>query len=160
VNRSKLLVDSMVSAFVPFLAIWLYESSNLVVLAEQGYSVTFSMVGLLPLGVAGASTGGLSPATKAIQVVLALVPLVIFAKLLSKADLRIAEAFAISFVGVYFASIYWEMLSLLTMLPMAGHIAIFVVGTGCLSSTLLRVTRFDRPKPASRMTIGSLTLPA
>jgi hypothetical protein len=151
-----LAMDLALAAMVPFLSVWFYEISNLIVLAEQGYSVAISMFGLLPLGVAGVSTGVLSPATKVIQVVLALVPLLVLAKLFSKADLRIAEAFAISFVGVYFASMYWEMLSLLTTLPMAVHIGVFVVGTGCLSAFLLRVVSFAKSRRVDKTAMSVL----
>ncbi len=154
-----MLVDLLLSASVPLLAIWLYEFSNWLVLAQQGFTVSFSMAEWLPLGVAGASTGVLSPATKVLQVALALIPMVIFARVLSRAELRGAEAFAVSFVGVYLASSYWEMLSLLTTLPMVDHIGAFVLGTGGLSALLLRATGFDRPRPVIRMTISSLTLP-
>jgi hypothetical protein len=58
VSRSRsLTVDLVAAALVPFLSIWLYEACNWVVLAVQGYSVSVSTVGWLPLGVAGVSSG-------------------------------------------------------------------------------------------------------
>ena len=153
-SRPRLTIaDIVVSALIPYLALWLYEASNWVTLAAQGYSVSFTMAGLLPLGVVGVSTGGPLPATKVIQLVLAIGPLACSAMLLSRANLRIAEAFAVSFIAVYFASAYWEMLSLLVVLPMAVHVGVFVVGTGCLSVLLLRAFMADRPKQASKMRI-------
>jgi hypothetical protein len=150
------MVDLAVSASIPILGVWLYELSNLVVLASQGCSVSLSMLGWIPLGVAGVSTGSLSPVSKLAQVTLASVPLAVFGKLLSKVDLRMAEAFSISFVGVYFASMYWEMLSLLTTLPMVVHAGVFVTGTGCLLAFLLRMVKFDRPRQVNKTTMGAL----
>jgi hypothetical protein len=136
-------VDLVVSASIPLLTLWLYEASNWVALTGQGYSVSFTMVGLLPLGVAGASTGAILPITKVIQLALAIGPLILGAKLLSRARLRVSEALAISFIGVYVASSYWEMLSLLDVLPMIVHVCVYISGTGLFSVLLLRLVRSD-----------------
>jgi hypothetical protein len=101
------------------------------------------VVGILPLGVAGASTRAILPITKVIQLTLAMGPLVLGAKFLSRARLRVSEALAISFIGVYVASSYWEMLSLLNVLPMIVQVGVYISGTALLSVLLLRLARSD-----------------
>jgi hypothetical protein len=130
-------LDLIASALVPLLAVWVYEVSNLVVLVAQGASVSISMTGWIPLGVAGVSQNGLSPLTKVFQIALATGLLVPIWALFSKARLLVAETFLLATLGVYLASAYWEMLSLLTVIPMAAHESLFVVGTGVITIVLL-----------------------
>jgi len=123
---------------VLLLAIWAYEISNLIVLAVQGVSVSLAMAGWIPIGVGGVSQGGVSPLTKVLQIALATGLLVPAWALFSKARLVVAETFVLSTLAIYLASAYWEMLSLLTILPMAVHESLFVAGTGVITIVLLR----------------------
>jgi hypothetical protein len=101
VPRTRLLsVDLVVSVLVPFLAVWVYEISNLIVMAAQGASVSLSMAGWIPLGVVGVSQGGLSPLTKVLQVVVATSVLVPVWALFSRTRLLVAETFLLSTVGI------------------------------------------------------------
>jgi hypothetical protein len=133
-----LFVDLGVSALVPLLALWGYELSNLIVMAAQGASVSFSLAGWIPLGVAGVSQNGMSPFTKVFQIALATGLLVPFWVVFSKARFSAAQIFLISMVGIYVASAYWEMLSLLTVIPMLAHETLFVAGTGAITLALLK----------------------
>jgi hypothetical protein len=147
VSRSRSMpVDLIAAALVPFLTIWLYEIANWVVLAVQGARVSLSTVGWLPLGVAGVTSGGLSPLTKVFQIALAVGLLLPLWKLFSKARLWIADAFIISSVGIFLASAYWEMLSILTVLPMAIHTGIFIVGASATVFVLLHSSQVGRPR--------------
>jgi hypothetical protein len=144
VYRSKLLpVDLTVSVLVPFLALWVYEIANLIALAAQGDGVSLSVAGLIPLGVAGVSQGALSPLTKILQVAMATSLILPLGAMFSKKGLIIAETVVLSTVGVYLASSYWEMLSLLTVVPMTLHTGIFIAGTCTLALVLAR--ELDRP---------------
>jgi hypothetical protein len=152
VSRSKQLAsDLAVSALVPFLALWIYEISNLVVLVTQGARVSLSVAGWIPLGVSGVSQGGLSPLTKVLQVVMATGLLLPLGTLFSREKLLIARTIVVSSVGVYLASGYWEILSLLTVVPMAVHTLVFVGGTSALSIILLtgseRLRHFRQQPP-------------
>jgi hypothetical protein len=132
-----LFVDLAVSASLPLLAVWLYEVSNYIVLAAQGNSVSLSTSGWIPLGVSDVSLGGISPFTKAAQVVVAVGLLLPLGTLMSRARLFLARTMVVSFLAVYLASTYWEMLSLLTFLPMAAHAGFFIAGAGAISIVLL-----------------------
>lgn len=139
------MVDLFITALVPFFAIWLYEISNWIALVEQGYRASLTLAGWLPLGVAGTTTGSLSPLTKVIQVAVAIGILFPLGKLFSKIGLLIAETFILSTVGVYLASLYWESLFMLSVFPMVLHVGIFVAGACILQLLLLR--RFCRFEP-------------
>jgi len=144
VYRFKLLpVDLTVSVLVPFLALWVYEISNLIALASQGDGVSLTLSGLIPLGVAGVSQGALSPLTKILQIAMATGLILPFGIIFSKKGLIIAETVILSTLGVYLASSYWEMLSLLTEVPMALHTGIFIAGTCAVVLVLAR--ELDRP---------------
>lgn len=143
-KRSKLLaVDLLVSVGVPFLGLWLYELSNWVVLALQGYAVTFSMAGWLPVGVAAVTSGGVSLVTKAVQVVIASSLILPLCVVFAKKKLMAAKTLAVSTVGVYIASAYWEILSAPGALPMPLHTFVFAAGVSAMSLAML--TMAERP---------------
>jgi len=145
VSRSKrVAVDLVVSAAVPFIAIWLYEWANWIAMAGQGYSATLTVSGWLPSGVAAVSTGGISPLTKSFQVVLAISFLVPFGALFGRAKLFVSKTLVISMAGVFVASSYWELLSVVNTVPMAVHTTIFVVSAGTISFFTLWV--LDHPR--------------
>jgi hypothetical protein len=143
----RLVADLIVSAFVPFLAIWLYEMTNWMVLALQGYGVSLSMAGWIPLGVSAVTSSGPSLLTKVAQLAVAIGLLLPLKKLFSSARLPLAEALIVSSVGIYLASTYWEMLSLLAVLPLAIHVGIFIAGTGTSVLVLLHHSQVGRPHP-------------
>ena len=135
-----------VSASLPLIALWLYEGSNWIAVAAQGNGVSLSMSGWFPLGVSSASPGGLSPLTKALQVLMSTGLLLGAGAIISRARLFFAGSLVVAFVAVYIASAYWEMLSLLASLPLALHEGIFFAGTGVISIALLKSfgPRFQR----------------
>jgi hypothetical protein len=149
VSQSKLLsVDFAVSATIPLLGVWLYEISNFTVLAAQGYSVTISMSGWIPIGVAGASTGVLSPLTKIFQIAISVGLLIPLWTFFSKTRLIVAETLVITTASIYLASAYWEMLSTLASVPLPVHTGMFIAGTTAIALLMLRM--FDRPRLFSK----------
>lgn len=146
VGRKLVAADIAVSALVPILTVWVYEVSNLAVLAAQGVQATLNVGGFLPLGVAGVVQSGLSPLTKVAQVVLATAFILPFGLAFSRYRLQTAKTLVIASVGVFVASTYWEMLSLLSSVPMEVHTVIFIGGTCAITMLLLLGT--DRPRQA------------
>jgi hypothetical protein len=129
---------------VPFIAIWLYEGANWISVACQGYSTAFNVSGWLPLGVGAVSSGGISPLTKVLQVILAVSFLVPFASLFRRTKLLVSRTLVVSMAGVFIASSYWELLSATNTLPMAVHTIIFVASAGATSFLTLWLS--DRPR--------------
>jgi hypothetical protein len=144
-RTKRLLADLVVASFVPFLGIWLYEIGNWFALGIQGYDVSLSTAGWIPLGVSAVTSGMASPLTKGIQVVAAVGALMILRTLLSRSRLMIAEALVLSTMGIFLASVYWEMLSLLTFIPMAIHVGVFLFGT--CGSILILLEHSELGKP-------------
>lgn len=155
-----LAIDVTVSTSVPFLAVWLYEISNVIVLTAQGFSVSLSTDGLLPLGVAGVSSGEPSPFTKGLQIGFAIVMLLPAWFAFSKKRLIISESFVLSTVGVYLASAYWEMLSLVSAFPMMVHVGLFIAGTSAIALALHRGMSRDLQLRHGSSTPGSSQVPS
>ena len=155
-SRSKrLAVDLAVSAAVPFLAIWIYEGANWIAVAGQGHSVSLTVSGLLPLGVAAVSSGGISPLTKVFQLVIAVSFLVPFSLIFGRMKLLVSKSLVVSTAGVFIASSYWEMLSTASPTSATLHTIIFVGGAGAMSFiTLWAVDRQRRFNPALDVSAG------
>jgi hypothetical protein len=130
-------LDILASALVIFLSVWVYEISNAIVLAAQGFSISFNVAGPVPLGVAGSSWVTLSPWTKLLQIAIAIGLLLPIGVVFTKKRLHFAVALLISTIAIYAASAYWEMLSSLTVIPLAIHTGIYVAVTGTLTLALL-----------------------
>lgn len=140
----RLAADLAASAALPFLAIWLYEGANWLAVEGQGYPVTLTVSGWLPLGVSVVSSGGISPLTKALQVVLAVSFLVPFGLLFGKAGLSVSKTLLVSMAGVFIASGYWEMLSAANTIPATVHTIIFAASASAMSFVTLWA--LDRPR--------------
>ena len=143
-RNKRLAIDLALTASMPILAIWIYEASNLAVLALQGARVTLAMSGWIPMGVAGVSQGAISPLTKPAQVLIAVSLLVPLAMCLSRTRLVVARAFLVSIAGVFVASAYWEWLSQLAYVSQSVHLAVFLATSGAVSFVLLRA--FSNPR--------------
>ena len=138
VRPSRLLFgDIAASATALYVSVWLYEISNVAALSAQGAAVSLTVVGGIPVGVAGVSVGAFSPFTKALQMLIAVGPLLLLARLLSRRRLPLAEAFVISSICVYVTSACWEMLSVFSSMPAFVHVGVFVIGTGALTALTL-----------------------
>jgi len=133
----KLLIEFAVTAVLPFLAVWVYEISNMIALMVEGGQVSLTVAGWIPVGVAGVSQSTLSPLTKGAQILLSIGLLLPLYALFSRSRFRVAKAFLLTFVGTFIASAYWELLSQLTFEPMTVHMGIFVMGTVAISFMLL-----------------------
>ena len=131
-------MELAIVAALPFLAVWVYEVSNMIALSIQGDQVSLTVAGWVPVGVAGVSQGALSPVTKVAQVLLCTSLLALPFSLLARARFLVAKSFVLTTIAAFAASTYWELLSQLTVLSMAAHTAIFLAGTVTVSYLLIR----------------------
>ena len=161
VHRLKrVVIDLAASAAVPFLGIWAYEIANWIAMAAQGYPASLTVSGWLPLGVSAVSSGGISPLTKVIQVILAVAFLVPLGAVFGRARLPISRTLVVSMAGVFIASSYWEALSVADALPMAVHTAVFITGAGAMSFVTLWALDRRRLRPPLGVGPGSSMTPA
>jgi hypothetical protein len=152
-SRARVLFDVAGAASVAYLSVWLYEFANWVSLSLVGVNATLVMVGVLPGGVLGVSTGSSVLAlAKPVQVFLTLGVAGLCLAALRGRQLPATKFVLFCTASVSLASIYWELLSLLSFIPVAVHEGAFLGLSFCtLGALLLMRTRFQR---------GSLSSPS
>lgn len=124
------LIDIVTSAVALYLSVWVYEIGNWVSLTISGAKATILMAGALPEGVVGLSTNGMDfGSAKLLQVILCSALAFSALLLLRRRKLPLARITIISIMSLYITSMYWEILSLTTFVPILLHEAIYV----CLS---------------------------
>jgi len=113
VRGSRRLVDVCVGAAVLYLAVWIYEISNLVVLSAVGTQASMAFIGILPVGVSAVNPDSqMLAVAKPLQVLMCgAIMLGLLYSIRSK-GLPISTMLASATLSIYLASSYWEMLSL------------------------------------------------
>lgn len=124
------LMDLVASAVSLYLSVWVYEIGNWVSLTTSGAKATVLIAGALPEGAVGLSTDGMDfGSAKLLQVILCSALAFSALLLLRRCKLPLTKVTIICIVSLYVTSIYWEILSLTTFVPILLHEAIYV----CLS---------------------------
>lgn len=136
-SGSRKVVDACVGAAIVYLAVWIYEVSNFVVLSAAGTQASMAFVGILPVGVSA-----VNPDTQLLALAKPLQVLICGAVMLGalysvrSKGLPISTLVASASLSIYLASSYWEMLSLVgsssylvhmggfTLLALAAQMAI------------------------------------
>jgi hypothetical protein len=127
-SGSRKVVDACIGAAMVYLAVWIYELSNLVVLSAVGTQASMAFVGILPVGVSAVNPDTqLLALAKPLQVLLCAA--VMFGLLYSirSKGLPISTMLASATLSVYLASSYWEMLSLVGSSSYLVHVGGFTV---------------------------------
>ena len=140
----RLALDLAAATAVPFLSIWAYEGANWIAMSIQGYPVSLTVSGGLPLGVAAVTSGGISILTKGLQVALAISLLVPFGLMFGKMKLFVSRTLVVSMAGVFIASSYWEMLSAGNAGLAEVHTVTFIASASAMS--LVTLWAFDRSR--------------
>jgi hypothetical protein len=114
-------LDILLSMTVVYFSVWLYEIGNWISLAIMGANPSLAWSGILPVGVVAFSThsGSLLDA-KLIQVGMS-VGTIFILWVLTNGRFPITSVTLAGSMGIYLASIYWEMLSLTSFVPMYFH---------------------------------------
>jgi len=96
-----------------YLAVWIYEISNLVVLSAVGTQASMAFIGILPVGVSAVNPDSqMLAVAKPLQVLMCgAIMLGLLYSIRSK-GLPISTMLASATLSIYLASSYWEMLSL------------------------------------------------
>jgi hypothetical protein len=106
-----LALDIVLSGFVFYCSIWVYELSNYFVLKMTGADVYLSIQGILPVGVTAVSTASPAfPYTKFLQVVVCASIAVATMRAIEKRDFPFTKIALITVVSMYVASLQWEIL--------------------------------------------------
>ncbi|HEV2226687.1 MAG TPA: hypothetical protein VGR56_07790 [Nitrososphaerales archaeon] len=120
---------------------WLYEVGNLLSLSATGVQTSIILVGILPVGVMGDTPVGLGfPVAKLLQVGICVgVTLTAYAAV-RRRSLPLTGFTLVVIMSMCIASVYWEMFSLTSFVPMAIHEAIYAALSVGLTFALLRVS--------------------
>jgi len=131
--------DAAASLLALYLSIWLYEVGNWVSLSAEGAKVTFLLSGVLPVGVMGVGAGGTGfPLAKLAQVALCSTATLLAAWVARSKGFRLAGATLLGITGMNIASVYWEMLWMMSFIPVAFNEAIYLAMSAAIAWALLR----------------------
>ena len=143
-SRAARLADVAVSVMAVYLSVWFYEIANWVAFAAAGANVTFSWAGFLPSGVASVTTVGSGFLyAKLAQVGLCLSLSVAAFLSLRGRGLPLTKVTLAGLMGIYAASVYWEMLSLASFMPFAVHEVAYIGLSAATAIGFMRI--LDRP---------------
>ena len=123
----RTLFDFVLSPFLLYLSVWLYEGGNYLALLLGGQHVSLVMAGALPAGVVAIGQSALPGVAKVLQVAMtvgAVAPLYLLARRTALAFTFVALACVVAF---YLSSFYWELLSLVGPLPLVLHEGVFAL---------------------------------
>jgi hypothetical protein len=143
--------DATISLAVLYLSVLLYEVGNLISLSAMGFHASIIWSGIFPVGVMGDSPfGDGSSVAKLLQVGICVSATLTASKAVRRKGLPLTSVALAGVTGMYIASLYWEVLSLTSFVPMALHEAIYVTLSVALAFGVLRA--FPTVPFAKRMT--------
>ncbi len=145
------LKDLAVGITALYLSVWLYEASNWISLTAAGGKAIFLWSGILPAGVASVTTGGSDFAiAKLLQVGICVALALPTFMTVRRRGLPFASVTLASIVGLYITSVYWEMLSLASLMPVGLHELSYVALSIGATAVLMRAPWGGGNRPGSR----------
>ncbi|MDA4127877.1 MAG: hypothetical protein OK422_00195 [Thaumarchaeota archaeon] len=143
--KGRNLVDALLAAAVVYLSLWVYEVANWLSLTLAGVNASIVMGGWLPAGVLGVSTNSsLLAIAKPLQVFLSLSLAGFGFAVFRKHKLPVTRFVLLCTMSVYLASVYWELLSVLSFIPVTFHEGVFfALSFATLNILLLANRRFQ-----------------
>jgi hypothetical protein len=125
---SRRAADVCMAAALVYLAVWIYELSNLAVLSAVGSQASMAFVGILPVGVSALNPDAqLLAVAKPVQVLLCGAVMFGLLYAIRSKGLPISTTLASATLSIYLASSYWEMLSLVGSSSYLAHVSGFTV---------------------------------
>lgn len=123
-----------------YLSVWLYELGNWVSLSATGAHASIVLSGVLPVAVMGdASEGPGFSVAKVLQVGICVGITLVAFNAARRMGLPLTSLTLVSVTSMYIASMYWELFSLTSFVPMTLHESIYVVLSVALTFGFLRV---------------------
>jgi hypothetical protein len=140
---SRRAADVCLAAALVYLAVWIYELSNLAVLSAVSAQASMAVIGILPVGVSGVNPDTqLLAVAKPLQVILCGAVMFGLLYLIRSRGLPISTTLASATLSIYLASSYWEMLSLVGPSSYMVHVGGFTalaLGTQLWLSRSLKI---------------------
>jgi len=123
-----------------YVAVWIYELGNFIVLSTVATQASIAFVGILPIGVSAVTSNQqLLPFAKPLQVLICSAIMFLMLRAVRSKSLPISTTLATATLSIYLASSYWEVLSLVGPIPYEVHMGIF---TSLALATQLGLSRF------------------
>jgi hypothetical protein len=141
-SHSRKIVDFCVGSAMVYLAIWVYELGNFIVLSSVATQASISFLGILPIGVSAVTSDQqLLPLAKPLQVLVCSGIMYMMLRAIRSRSLPFSTLLATATLSIYLASAYWEVLSLVGPISYWIHLVIF---TSLALATQLGLSRFSR----------------
>jgi len=140
-TKARRAADVGIAAALVYLAVWIYELSNLAVLSAVGSQASMAFLGILPVGVSAVNPDAqLLTIAKPLQVLLCGGVMFGLLQSVRSGGLPVSAMMASATLSVYLASSYWEMLSLMGsssyLLHVAGFTALALATQAALARAL------------------------
>ncbi len=134
--------DAIAAAAFMSGAIFLYEFGNYLAFLIAGYGVTVSFVGLWPMGVSVVPGGAVAaPWVKLLQVAFCITIVAASERAIRRFSLTLTKLAMVATLGMFVASLQWELLSQIALVGGAGHAALFVAIALITSGSLVGLFR-------------------
>jgi len=140
----------LLAAVVLYSSFWLYELANYLALTLSGASAGLAVSGVLPVGTISlsASHSWFPPvAVKLLQVACSVSPMLLVARRARSSRYSIVEGAAICVISLFGASLYWESLSLVSMLSLGAHEILYVAAAIAVQIGLMRAMKYSPLTP-------------
>ena len=137
----KTIIDIFATALVLYASFWVYELANLMVLSLAGHDASITVSFLMPAGTTSVSEQPSAPMyLKILQVLICAGVGLALVGLARTASLSFTQLTALSVIGVYLSSFYWEILpGTVTSYPL--HVLTFTAMAGAVNGTLFLSAR-------------------
>ena len=145
VSRRNVL-DLGATVALLYVSVWVYELGNYVAMAATGFDVSLLIFGVMPVGVVGVLSGpdGLGM-TKPLQVALTASLMSVLYLRLRGSKLPLTTLTSLATIGVYSASMYWELLSALNSIPIIVHEGLFTAISFLIIGAIMKLERAPKP---------------
>jgi hypothetical protein len=125
-----------------YLAIWIYELGNFIVLSTVATQASIAFIGIVPVGVSAVTSDQqLLPLAKPLQVMFCSGIMYLMLRAVRSRSLPISTTLATATLSIYLASSYWEVLSFVGPTSYWIHLGIF---TSLALATQFGLSRFSR----------------
>jgi len=149
VSRHEAL-DLLLAAVLLYSSFWVYEFGNYLALTLSGANAALAVSGILPVGTISVSTSHSWMPTvvaKLLQVAFSASPMLLIARRARSMRYPIVEGAAICVISLFGASLYWESLSLVSILSLGAHEILYVAAAIAVQFGLMRAMKYS-PFPA------------
>jgi hypothetical protein len=125
-SAARRILDICIGSAMVYIAIWIYEFGNFIVLSSVATQASIAFVGIVPVGVSAVTSDHqLLPFAKPLQVLICSAIMFMMLQAVRSKSLPISTTMATATLSIYIASSYWEVLSLVGSISYEVHMGIF-----------------------------------